>query len=461
MASKPGDKDLAPIIIKRKKAAHAGGHGGAWKVAYADFVTAMMAFFLLLWLLNVVTSDQKRGISDYFAPASVSRESSGSGGVLGGQSLTVQGALVSPTSPLAADVPGIGPPGYASEETENAEDSVDSGKTKDDKNNKSKQADDTAKLNKKAGESEKEFMDRLNKAAEKLGIPGKQTTERLDDFMRRLYESSSNYLKQRSDEGRVDYQRRMDQAAHDLNLPGQQPGESLTDFVKRVAEAAEQIRKTQQEAEHFQEATTGIRQAIQEIPELKELAKNLIVDTTPEGLRIQIVDQEQTVMFAAGSSQMEPQAKALMGLVAKAIADLPNKLSVSGHTDSSPFTRGGGRDNWDLSTERANASRRALVAAGIDDSRITDVIGRADRDLLFPNEPTSPRNRRISIVLLRDTKAPGAPPSGPADAPAGAPPSARPRRRVTGVAGHRPPTLFRGRPNDRITTHHHGLADRT
>ena len=245
-------------------------------------------------------------------------------------------------------------------------------------------------------------MDRLNKAAEKLGIPGKQTTERVDDFMRRLYESSSNYLKQQSDEGRVDYQKRMEQAAHDLNLPGQQPGESLPDFVKRVAEAADQIHKAQQETEHFQETATNIRQAIQEIPELKELAKNLVVDTTPEGLRIQIVDQEQNVMFAAGSSQMEPQAKALMGLVAKAIADLPNKLSVSGHTDSSPFTHGGGRDNWDLSTERANASRRALEAAGIADSRITDVVGRADRDLLFPNDPTSPRNRRISIVLLRE-----------------------------------------------------------
>ena len=422
MAGKLSDKDLAPIIIKRKKAAHAGGHGGAWKVAYADFVTAMMAFFLLLWLLNVVTSDQKRGISDYFAPASVSRESSGSGGVLGGQSLTVQGALVSPTSPLAADVPGVGPPGYASEESEDAEESVDSGTKKNDKNtpntnnnatnnnaannnttsNNNKQADDTAKLNKKPGESDKEFMDRLNKAAEKLGIPGKQTTERVDDFMRRLYESSSNYLKQQSDEGRVDYQKRMEQAAHDLNLPGQQPGESLPDFVKRVAEAADQIHKAQQETEHFQETATNIRQAIQEIPELKELAKNLVVDTTPEGLRIQIVDQEQNVMFAAGSSQMEPQAKALMGLVAKAIADLPNKLSVSGHTDSSPFTHGGGRDNWDLSTERANASRRALEAAGIADSRITDVVGRADRDLLFPNDPTSPRNRRISIVLLRE-----------------------------------------------------------
>jgi chemotaxis protein MotB len=412
VASKPSDKDLAPIIIKRKKASHAGGHGGAWKVAYADFVTAMMAFFLLLWLLNVVTSDQKRGISDYFAPASVSRESSGSGGVLGGQSLTVQGALVSPTSPLAADVPGVGPPGYASKESESPEDNGDTGSNKDDKNGGSKGAQSgVSNVNKKPGESDKDFLERLNKAAEKLGIPGKQVSERLDDFTRRLFESSPNYLRQRSDEGRLDYQKRMDQAAHDLNLPGQQPGESLADFVKRVGEATEQMHKGQQETEQFQEATTSIRQAIQSIPELKELAKSLVVDTTPEGLRIQIIDQEQTTMFAAGSAQMEPQAKALMALVAKAIGDLPNKLSIAGHTDSSPFTHGGGRDNWDLSTERANASRRALEAAGIDDSRITDVVGRADRDLLFPNDPTSPRNRRISIVLLREARTTGAPPA--------------------------------------------------
>ena len=409
MASKPSDKDLAPIIIKRKKAAHAGGHGGAWKVAYADFVTAMMAFFLLLWLLNVVTSDQKRGISDYFAPASVSRESSGSGGVLGGQSLTVQGALVSPTSPLAADVPGVGPPGFAAEESENAEDSGDSSSKKDEKSGKS-QSSGASNVNKKPGESDKDFLERLNKQAEKLGIPGKQVSERLDDFMRRLFESSPNYLRQRADEGRMDYQRRMDQAAHDLNLPGQQPGESLADFVKRVGEATEQMHKSQQETEQFQEAATSIRQAIQSIPELKELAKSLVIDTTPEGLRIQIIDQEQTTMFAAGSSQMEPQAKALMALVAKAIGDLPNKLSIAGHTDSSPFTRGGGRDNWDLSTERANASRRALEAAGIDDSRITDIVGRADRDLLFPNDPNSPRNRRISIVLIREAKPAATPP---------------------------------------------------
>ena len=415
MAAKGGD-EKAPIIVKKKAAGHGAPHGGAWKLAYADFVTAMMAFFLLLWLLNVTTSDQKRGLSDYFAPASVSRESSGSGGVLGGQSLTVKGALVNPSSPIAADVPGVGAPGFAGEETDNPDDAADSTNQNDAKPTKDKSAGggaaNNASLNKKAGETDKQYLERLNQAAEKLGLPGKAISERLEDFMRRLTESSPSYIRQRPDENRPEYQKRMDQAAHDLNLPGQHPGESLNDFAKRVADAAEQMQKGQQEAQQFQQAATEIRQAIQSIPELKELAKNLVVDTTPEGLRIQIIDQEQTTMFTSGSSQMTPQARDLMALLARAISKLPNKLSISGHTDTTPFARGGGRDNWDLSAERANASRRALVAAGVDESRILTVVGRADRDLLIPTDPTSPKNRRIGIVLLREAKPPTAPAGG-------------------------------------------------
>jgi len=410
VAAKGGD-EKAPIIVKKKAAGHGAPHGGAWKLAYADFVTAMMAFFLLLWLLNVVTSDQKRGISDYFAPASVSRENSGSGGVLGGQSLSVKGALVNPTSPLAADTPGVGAPGYATEEAENPDD-AETNKKADSGGQSNK--DGGSSLNKKPGETDKQYLDRLNQGAEKLGLPGKALSERLEDFVRRLYESSPSYLRQRNDENRLDYQKRMDQTAKDLNLPGQRPGESLADFAKRMADAAEQLQKGQQEAQQFQKTTTEIRQAIQSIPELKELAKNLVVDTTPEGLRIQIIDQDQTAMFAAGSNQMTPQARELMSLLGRAIGKLPNKLSISGHTDATPFTRGGGRDNWDLSAERANASRRALIAAGIDESRIVNVVGRADRDLLIPGDPASPKNRRIGIVLLRDAppQGAGAPPGG-------------------------------------------------
>ena len=306
----------------------------------------------------------------------------------------------------------MGPPGYAAEETDNAEDSGDASSKKDEKASKAAASGGTteSEFSRQAGETDQQYEERLNQAAARLGLPGKRISERLEDFMRRLYDASPTYLKQRNDESRVDYQQRMDQAARDLNLPGQHPGESLADFAKRVGKAAEEMHKGQDEATKFQEATTSIRQAIQSIPDLKELAKNLVVDNTPEGLRIQIIDQEQTTMFAAGSNQMTPQAQQLMVLLAKAIGKLPNKLTITGHTDGKPFQRAG-RDNWDLSTERANASRRALVAAGIDESRIESVAGRADRELLIPSDPASPKNRRIGIILLREAKSP-APPTG-------------------------------------------------
>ena len=109
-------------------------------------------------------------------------------------------------------------------------------------------------------------------------------------------------------------------------------------------------------------------------------------------------------MFALGSSDMNDAAKKLMTLVAQAVQKLPNKISITGHTDATPFAKAGNYGNWELSSDRANASRRALIAAGVPADRIAKVVGTADREPLFPAEPASPRNRRMSIVLLRDAK---------------------------------------------------------
>jgi chemotaxis protein MotB len=335
-----------PIIVKKKKPAHGGAHGGAWKVAYADFVTAMMAFFLLLWLLNVTTSDQRKGIADYFAPVSVSRESSGSGGMLGGRSMSEPGASMSPSAPLASEnSPSGGAAGGGSE---------DEGGVNDPPQPKSSDP--------------------------------------------------------RPKEARFEQQQRLEQTAKQLGVPGQKPGERLSDFAERVEEAGDKMQTTQREAKQFQQAAADIRQAIQSTPELQPLAQNMVIDQTPDGLRIQIVDQERLSMFPGGSSQMYGETRQLMMAVGKALAKLPNKVSVSGHTDSSPFAPGAARDNWDLSTERANTTRRALVAGGVPEGRIQEVTGHADRDLMMPDEPNSPRNRRISIVLLRETAQRGAAP---------------------------------------------------
>ncbi|HYG87034.1 MAG TPA: flagellar motor protein MotB [Azospirillum sp.] len=370
MAANPAGTEQ-PIIIKKKKGGHGGHHGGAWKVAYADFVTAMMAFFLLLWLLNVTTSDQRKGIADYFAPVSVSRETSGSGGMLGGQTVTAPGAQINSSSPMTPDIPT------------------------------------TPSL---------------------TGVGGEEPMSGAEGGPN----SGSAQAEQKPNENRLEYQQRLEQLAKQLGIPGQKPGEKLSDFADRVSEATAKLQEQQSEGKQFQQTANEIRQAIQSIPELQPLAQNLMIDQTPEGLRIQIVDQDRVSMFPGGSAQMYPQTRQLVMQVAQALNKLPNKLSISGHTDATPFT-GGGRDNWDLSTERANATRRALLAGGVPETRVQDVVGRADRDLLVPDQPGSPRNRRISIVLLREAqaKAPAAggqsaKPAAPAAAPAPAPAPAAP-----------------------------------
>ncbi len=304
------------IIIKRvKKGGHDAHHGGAWKVAYADFVTAMMAFFLLLWLLNATTEEQRKGISDYFAPNSVSKNSSGSGGMLGGQTLTRDGSLRRLGASVSLSMPT--PPA---------------------------ESDETQPLD---GESPGAGgnLDESERAKAKLGE---------------------------------------DADAEDL-----------------------QRLRVKRENEAFGAAEKEMRQAIQEIPELKALADSLIIDRTPEGLRIQIVDQDKMSMFALGSATPLESTKKLLGVIEKIVTKLPNKIAISGHTDSTPYSRSSTYTNWELSSDRAQAARRALLESGLPTERINRVTGRADNEPLLPNEPASPRNRRLSIVLLSDPSVAG------------------------------------------------------
>lgn len=308
------DGEATVVIIKKVKKVAGGHHGGAWKVAYADFVTAMMAFFLLLWLLNATTEEQRRGIAEYFSPVtamtpdSVSESPSGAGGVMGGRSLITDGALVNDTSPVGITVSLPGAKDDTEEQAEEPADDTQSGQ-------------------------------RLAKAQE------------------------------------------------DPNQPVD-PGE-----VDRLAAELEQ--------ERFEAAEAELRQALESVPDLSDFAKNLVIDQTPEGLRIQIIDQEGRSMFASGSAEMYPHTQRLLALVADAIKELDNPVAIKGHTDSTPYASGKNYSNWELSTDRANSSRRALLAAGLPASRVASVVGRADQEHFVPEEPNSPRNRRISVVLLR------------------------------------------------------------
>ncbi|MDR3449654.1 MAG: flagellar motor protein MotB [Alphaproteobacteria bacterium] len=327
-----------PIIIirKRRKQQHAAHHGGAWKVAYADFVTAMMSFFLLLWLLNVTTDIQRKGIADYFAPASVSKSESGAGGIFGGQTITVSGAEVNDSSPPTTQdvtIPTIGQGEQGDEDTKGQSQNSDNGKATE-------------------------------------GADAKKPNDKGTDTS----------------------------------------GAGATKEEQAVAAAM------QAEEENFKKAEETLKQAIMSSPELQAFANQIVIDRTPEGLRIQIIDRDKFSMFPSGGAVPYERGRDLLMLVGKVIARLPNKISVTGHTDGTPFPIGSGRDNWTLSTERANVSREYLVQAGVNENSVARVSGLADRDPFAP-DPKDPRNRRISIVLLRQSLAPA--PAAPA-APAGA-----------------------------------------
>lgn len=331
------------IIIKKIKKSHGGPHhGGAWKVAYADFVTAMMAFFLLLWLLNATTQEQRKGISDYFAPASVSRNTSGSGALLGGTTVTKDGALNARGQPVRLPLP-------ASDELviDPSDDDADVMRRMPEVDGPNDQAPEQAA------------------DADNGALPGKE---------------GSATPSEGKDSGSA-----------------KNPGAlSEKDIEKIVREREESL---------FNEAEQELRQAISASPDLKKLAESLLIDQTPEGLRIQIVDQDQISMFALGSAVPNPQTRRLLAEVARVVRKLPNRIAVSGHTDSTPYSASSSYTNWELSTDRAQASRRVLVEDGLPAERIQRVMGKADREPLITNDPASPRNRRISIVLLREAVA--------------------------------------------------------
>jgi chemotaxis protein MotB len=317
----------APIIIvkKVKKGGHDAPHGGAWKVAYADFVTAMMAFFLLLWLLNVTTDIQKRGIADYFQPTTASKSQSGAGGVLGGMT--------------------VGQPG--AQQAASVEPSLT------------------------------------------LSQP----------MLRQLNDSDDE--DQDNAAGRDDVS---DNGGAGPNRDRQRPKLSEAELERQVAE---------REDRRFAAAEFALHQALEQMPDLKGLAENLIIDKTPEGLRIQLVDQDKSAMFASGSAEPDDNARKLIAVVAQVVLRLPNKVSITGHTDAVSYLLNRKYSNWELSADRANASRREFVADGVPPDRIDRVVGLAERDLLVPDDPTSPRNRRISIVLLRSAKETASEPAAP------------------------------------------------
>ncbi|MBX9662854.1 flagellar motor protein MotB [Novosphingobium sp.] len=278
MAKSPKGKNepVRPIIVKKVTVVEGGHHGGAWKVAYADFVTAMMAFFLLMWLLGATTEKQRKGIADYFTPTLVKMKegSAGSYGLLGGSSLT-----------------------------------------------------DTDSYQYRAGQT----------GTKTLTIPRDATG-------------------------------------------GAKDGGSK---AKRTASLQRRLQ------ERFAKTET-----------LRKLARQVRVTQTPEGIRLDLMDDAKFSMFRLGTTILTPEAAELVRAIGQAIGPDASGLTVRGHTDALQWRPGDPANNWSLSAGRAEATRLALMRSGVAEGRFRRIEGVADQEPLIADSPTDPRNRRMSILLM-------------------------------------------------------------
>ncbi|TDH58501.1 hypothetical protein E2C06_32175 [Dankookia rubra] len=341
---KGGRNAGATIVIRWEEGGGDGHHGGAWKVAYADFVTAMMAFFLLMWLLNATSDDQRRGLADYFAPSNaLGRSATGSGEPFGGSSPNSDGTMVSDNGAIRIEQ------GRAPVRLDIEDD----------------------------GQSDAPPETAAPQPPQPPGDAAPQAS------------------------GAV--------VAEGTAAPGTTAAAGAAEAAA-LGEAALRAELARREASAFEQAAAEIRAAVQDDPALADLARQLVVEQVPEGLRIQILDAERQAMFPVGGAAPNDRARALLAKVAAVAARLPNGLAIAGHTDATPF-RGADRSNWELSAERANAVRRLLLDAGIAEARLQSVAGHADRMPLLPQDPLAAGNRRVAITLLRAV--PAAPNAAP------------------------------------------------
>ena len=333
-------KEKPTIVIRKEEVVEGGHHGGAWKVAYADFVTAMMAFFLLMWLLNATTEEQRRGIADYFSPSNeLARVTSGYGAPFGGRTPNSDGQLASDRGAVQVFE---APPRPL--------------QTSDDDDDNDGRAQASPPRSQATAEQRPDMADQppAVEAAELRGGP-------------------KPFAPTRS-------------AAPEAAAPTDKDIQAEIERRERAS---------------FEQAAQQIRDAVALDPALSDLARQLMIDVTPEGLRVQLVDGDRQPMFPTGSSAVNERARAVLAKIAPVLLHLPEKISITGHTDATPY-KGGDRTNWDLSAERANATRRLLVDAGLPEARIRSVSGMADRDPLIAEDKLAPANRRIAIVVLRE-----------------------------------------------------------
>ena len=337
-------KENRPIIIKRKSVAGEGGHhGGAWKVAYADFVTAMMAFFLLMWLLSATTEEQRKGLSDYFDPSiPISRVSAGGAGMLAGTS------SLSPESKAGSATEGVRPKPTHREPGKRVSDDIAS----------------PPDVN----------------PGEHPAHPGAGTAS-LDSGVESGDPSGADPAPVTSDDG---------------------VQEAPTDSGGADAEGADASVSTagdQAERERLEQIQRKITEAMNRFED-GALERHFVFHISPEGLVIEIIDADDRPLFASASAQPNPVLELLAEILVPVLEETLNDIAVVGHTDAVPYG-GEGYSNWELSADRANSARRLLRARGLPEGRVTRVSGKAAVEPLVA-DPLAPQNRRIALILLRD-----------------------------------------------------------
>lgn len=336
------------ILIRKEEVVAGGHHGGSWKVAYADFVTAMMAFFLLMWLLNATTEAQRKGLADYFSPNAVlSHNSSGTGQPFGGRTAFSDGAML---SDMGTPQVTVGQQPVVDDVEEDGSDVIAQPRPHRD--------------------------DSKSKAPDLGGRPPPQKAR----------------------------QPARD-AATDTRARTVADAAATGDAARKPTDVEIRAELRRREKQDFEQAAQQVRDAVASDPQLAELASQLAVDMTPEGLRIQIRDADHEAMFPFGSAVPNEKAKLLLQKVAPVLARMTQDISIAGHTDAAPYA-GSGFTNWELSADRANATRRLLVDSGLQATRIRSVTGNAERDLAVPSDPLAASNRRISILVMRAAQLP-------------------------------------------------------
>jgi chemotaxis protein MotB len=360
--AKRGKDKGGTIVIRRIEEGGHGHHGGAWKVAYADFVTAMMAFFLLMWLLNATTEEQRRGLADFFNPSN---------------------ALASGQSGLAQPFGGATPHSVGRMAS-------DTGSPRIERGPRPTQSD--------ADEEDEEVMPPIVAQPNPNAPPGEDSAPP----PRRVAEGEAGSIEGRAEPGAG--------PITELGTPGTDPlaGQASPAPPPGEAAAADRARRlaaVEAEQNALEDTADALRAAFAADPALAELARQMLVEIVPEGLRIQMLESDGTPMFGTAGATPNERTRRAIRQVAESVAGLPNPLTVTGHTDSAPF-RGGTRTNWDLSADRANATRRLLMEGGVAEQRLRGVIGMADREPLLPADPRAAANRRVSITLLRQAEMP-------------------------------------------------------